>query len=419
MLLKERLKKYKRQQLLDYARDLELKKCSRLRKDDLIKLIVECFCTEEMLRSRMACLTNEQMSLFRRACDTPQDVSINDVIDGMLLCRFWLGDFEEITDKFCVFEEVAETFKKIDDETFRIDQRKKGWMMKCIQFFIDFYGIAPLEVIYKLYKLKVKDTIDEMIILLDEMPIDILESCVFPMRSIGIQDWPKNDPIYSSKGLLIHISLLEDDELDYLLDCQIGKEFYIPSVQQIEEISRLGYEASAIAYKKLEKFFIKKMHMSYEQAEIWCVRTWANNYDAETPEDVINEMTESGIVIKDERQMEELVDLLIDTYNNTRMKENRGYKPNELANMESRRFARGMPTIVPGSSHAAELLREAEPQLETIGIPIDLDENADTITDMMFSDELSGKPVRVKKKIYPNDPCPCGSGKKYKKCCGK
>ena len=22
-------------------------------------------------------------------------------------------------------------------------------------------------------------------------------------------------------------------------------------------------------------------------------------------------------------------------------------------------------------------------------------------------------------KIYPNDPCPCGSGKKYKHCCGK
>lgn len=25
----------------------------------------------------------------------------------------------------------------------------------------------------------------------------------------------------------------------------------------------------------------------------------------------------------------------------------------------------------------------------------------------------------VRRKIYPNDPCPCGSGKKYKKCCGK
>lgn len=27
--------------------------------------------------------------------------------------------------------------------------------------------------------------------------------------------------------------------------------------------------------------------------------------------------------------------------------------------------------------------------------------------------------VREEKKVYPNDPCPCGSGKKYKKCCGK
>ena len=26
---------------------------------------------------------------------------------------------------------------------------------------------------------------------------------------------------------------------------------------------------------------------------------------------------------------------------------------------------------------------------------------------------------RTEKKIYPNDPCPCGSGKKYKKCCGR
>ena len=23
------------------------------------------------------------------------------------------------------------------------------------------------------------------------------------------------------------------------------------------------------------------------------------------------------------------------------------------------------------------------------------------------------------KKVYPNDLCPCGSGKKYKKCCGR
>jgi SWIM/SEC-C metal-binding protein len=29
------------------------------------------------------------------------------------------------------------------------------------------------------------------------------------------------------------------------------------------------------------------------------------------------------------------------------------------------------------------------------------------------------KPVKVKETPGRNDPCPCGSGKKYKKCCGR
>jgi preprotein translocase subunit SecA len=30
----------------------------------------------------------------------------------------------------------------------------------------------------------------------------------------------------------------------------------------------------------------------------------------------------------------------------------------------------------------------------------------------------SGPKTRIAPKVYPNDPCPCGSGKKYKNCCG-
>jgi len=29
------------------------------------------------------------------------------------------------------------------------------------------------------------------------------------------------------------------------------------------------------------------------------------------------------------------------------------------------------------------------------------------------------RPVRVGPKVGRNDPCPCGSGKKYKHCCGR
>ena len=34
-------------------------------------------------------------------------------------------------------------------------------------------------------------------------------------------------------------------------------------------------------------------------------------------------------------------------------------------------------------------------------------------------EERSKTIIRTEKKVGRNDPCPCGSGKKYKKCCGR
>lgn len=34
-------------------------------------------------------------------------------------------------------------------------------------------------------------------------------------------------------------------------------------------------------------------------------------------------------------------------------------------------------------------------------------------------DQLTTKLKNLSGKVYPNDPCPCGSGRKYKKCCGR
>ena len=42
------------------------------------------------------------------------------------------------------------------------------------------------------------------------------------------------------------------------------------------------------------------------------------------------------------------------------------------------------------------------------------------VTGTNKDDSLAKKPVQRKEvKVYPNDPCPCGSGKKYKQCCGR
>ena len=37
----------------------------------------------------------------------------------------------------------------------------------------------------------------------------------------------------------------------------------------------------------------------------------------------------------------------------------------------------------------------------------------------LYKEQKDSTTIRKEPKVYPNDPCPCGSGKKYKKCCGR
>jgi hypothetical protein len=416
MQLRDKLTEITRQGLLEYARDFGLSRCSGLKKNDLINRITTYFCSEEVLRSRLACLTKEQMNIYRKACISPTAVSVNEAVEAMKLYLYWLGYFEDPSDDFCVYEDVANVFRIIDDETFKKENYQKGWMMKCIHFFIGYYGIAPVEVIYEMFYQKVKCTLDEMLDIIDKMPIDITESDIISMDGIGIQKWPTDSPLYTKKGLLLHIALYKNDELSYLINEQADKDFLIPSIGLIDEICRIGYEVSALAYKKLEVFFMKKLGLTYELAVTWCLQIWANSYEGDSPMDIINRMTEADINFSNDQILNEFLGLLMNAHNSTRLKENRGHKPDELSNSL---FEGGMPTIVPASSNAAAMLKEAGPQLQAMGFPVDINRGANTIQTSFYPNGLNGKVVKEEKKIYPNDPCPCGSGKKYKKCCGK
>jgi preprotein translocase subunit SecA len=51
---------------------------------------------------------------------------------------------------------------------------------------------------------------------------------------------------------------------------------------------------------------------------------------------------------------------------------------------------------------------KAAPQREQVAVPVE-----------SSGDGSVSATVVKKKKVGRNDPCPCGSGKKYKHCCGK
>ncbi len=55
------------------------------------------------------------------------------------------------------------------------------------------------------------------------------------------------------------------------------------------------------------------------------------------------------------------------------------------------------------------ITREQVPQREKVAEPLQAS----------HGDEEHKKPVSKSSRVGRNDPCPCGSGKKYKLCCGK
>ena len=132
----------------------------------------------------------------------------------------------------------------------------------------------------------------------------------------------------------------------------------------------------------------------YEQAVTWCLQVWANSYEGESPSKIINKMTEANIE-SEEKLINELLGLLVVAHNNTRMKENRGYKPSEI---ERKKPIDKVPTIVPASSNAATILKDVAPQLQAMGVPVDLNGNTDVIHTTMFPRGLNEEPIRIERK---------------------
>lgn len=158
------------------------------------------------------------------------------------------------------------------------------------------------------------------------------------------------------------------------------------------------------------------------------------------PMDVIHALfdlvNEYDIVVDSDQDAERLANFAMEISNSSRLWINHGYTPNEMmAAYRAKGPGRGlqnggsgdakqitttwMPTIVPGSSRAAQMLSEGRDEIEEMGFTVDLDSNASEIPVVSMPAGSGGPMVRSTKKIYPNDPCPCGSGKKYKKCCGR
>ena len=129
-----------------------------------------------------------------------------------------------------------------------------------------------------------------------------------------------------------------------------------------------------------------------------------------------------GYAPKGMAEIQKFTDLFTDLSNNTRMPSNRGFTPNEL-------FTPGLPKRLSFGPGIQEALRSGALNGEELKKSVFGQEWPAELKNNILSEiDCALKPGEEKwvggtlvkgPKIGPNDPCPCGSGKKYKKCCGK
>lgn len=115
-----------------------------------------------------------------------------------------------------------------------------------------------------------------------------------------------------------------------------------------------------------------------------------------------------------EAQLKRFISLYQDLHNNSRKPANRGFTPNELRAKHNGNVT--LPKSITFGPNISNALRNGTMNANELGMQILCGDFPDEIKRLML-EEL--KRQTTVKPISRNAPCPCGSGKKYKHCCGK
>ncbi len=404
IMLKHILRMYDKESLLNYARDLEIKRTSGLKKDELAEKIANELLMPTVMRRRIAVLSPECRILLERAMREPLIPTPEEMDDALFLHE---SDYAFLNkrEQLDVPVDVKIAYEKINTPEFRKYARKMSWLSQCLNFGEVFYGVFDKDVLRKIYNVRKGYHISEEQLekMCNEFPDDMTECHMEEGQRFIVAEY-----------------LAYRDRYKDLLDIQAGKDFYIPNAQEVLDYARNLYLSQEPAYQYFREFLQHEIGMTYDEADAEALETWDKiQFDIDFTE-IVQYIIDVYEDLLDDTKIEEIIQLLQELNNNTRMQIHRGHTPNEMMRkgMEEGRFSQ-RPIVVPGSTETANLLKSASEELKEMGICVDFDSNAAIVPNNSSQNNVSGQVANSFKKIYPNDPCPCGSGKKFKKCCGR
>ena len=286
----------------------------------------------------------------------------------------WLNDMGYLvsySDDYAeVPAEVAAVYDQINTPEFQTLRSQVNWLKDCLIMVSYLYVSAPAKTVYEMFKQRKGFDIgyDRFIELYHTIPE---KACICEL----------------AEDQLILKSALVNNIYKDIERRQGGRKFYIPSVDEILDYSENGYPTKSASYQRLGRFLLDEMKVSdavKDQVLFFIYKECSMDGRMSA---IMENLNQKGIQFNDE-QLEKFTKLIMEANNNTRMLDFRGYTPNEINRVSEQKttpVAPAMQSFVPMGNLPTNNIVNMQP----------------------------------KKKVYPNDPCPCGSGKKYKKCCGR
>ena len=221
-------------------------------------------------------------------------------------------------------------------------------------------------------------------------------------------------------------SLLFGDSIDLYIETkqsQQGKPYYIPAKKEFLLYDNAFYCEAAPEVTKLQAFLTEQFELTEQQQDALFIELlYGSRYLGSGPDKILNRINDLGLRYKTEKDFERFVQLHQAFHNNTRMQCNRGYTPTELSAMHPKesRVPKSLSlgpnirkSIADGTINSDELLQS----ILTLDMPSE--ELRLSILKEIFDAKKEAKKQPKPQKVGRNDPCPCGSGKKYKRCCGR
>ena len=203
---------------------------------------------------------------------------------------------------------------------------------------------------------------------------------------------------------------------------QQGKPYYVPDRNHLLEYVDPCYCEDTPEMRKLRAFLKGNCDMSDErEAVVFEELLRGARLAAIQLADVFEYLDNLGVRLKSQRDVERFTALYNAFHNTTRMPCNRGYTPDEMMRVMPPK--EGFKSLSLGPN-IKKYLQTGEMDIEDFRkqiLTMDLPSEAmrfDLLKQLADIKPSASQPEK-QKKVGRNDPCPCGSGKKYKRCCGK